>query len=343
MECKVSIIVPVYKVEEKYLERCINSLREQSLKNIEIILVDDGSPDRCGEICDNYAAKDSRICVIHKENGGLSSARNAGYYMAKGEWLMFVDGDDWIEPEMCGEMYKVGVESNVQIVMSNLCRDYGHTSTPYNIYLENNKIYKEDECKWLQEQLLHFDSCIAMAYAKLIRKDYLDYFEITHDEVLKQGAEGIEFTLRLFENLDSTIYINKPFYHYIYNENSISSSHNENNHKLVIACFEQIKRFIGASENKERLMPWLNNRMLYVIITTAISGYFSPGNKELYRIKKQKYNVYLKQPIVKEALDANMIQGLSRQRRCALFFIKRRMYVMISLMAIARKFQKKIK
>lgn len=100
----VSIIVPVYKVE-KYLGRCIDSLIAQTYKTIEIILVDDGSPDKCPGICDKYALTDDRIKVIHKENGGLSDARNAGIEAATGEYLMFVDGDDYISPDMTEKLY----------------------------------------------------------------------------------------------------------------------------------------------------------------------------------------------------------------------------------------------
>ena len=95
MEPMISVIIPVYNVE-KYLARCIDSVLRQTYHNFEIILVDDGTPDRSGEICDEYAAKDARISVIHKENGGLSSARNAGIEAAKGQWLQFVDSDDYI-------------------------------------------------------------------------------------------------------------------------------------------------------------------------------------------------------------------------------------------------------
>ena len=93
---KISIIVPVYNVEQ-YLAECIESIKDQSLTDIEIILVDDGSPDNSGAICDDYARKDDRIRVIHKKNGGLSSARNAGLEVAIGEYIGFVDSDDWVE------------------------------------------------------------------------------------------------------------------------------------------------------------------------------------------------------------------------------------------------------
>lgn len=99
MEDKISVIVPVYGVEP-YLRKCLDSLVGQSYRNLEIILIDDGSPDRCGKICDEYAEKDSRIRVIHKENGGVSSARNAGLGIASGEWIGWVDSDDWVELDM---------------------------------------------------------------------------------------------------------------------------------------------------------------------------------------------------------------------------------------------------
>ena len=95
----VSVIVPVYKVE-KYLDKCIESIVGQTYENLEIILVDDGSPDNCPTMCDEWAQKDSRIKVIHKENGGLSSARNAGLDACTGDYIGFVDSDDWIEPDM---------------------------------------------------------------------------------------------------------------------------------------------------------------------------------------------------------------------------------------------------
>ena len=115
METLVSIIVPVYKVE-KYLRQCLDSLVSQTYSNIEIILVDDGSPDNCGIICDEYAEKDSRIIVIHKKNEGLSAARNNGIDIAKGEYLMFVDSDDWVEPTYCERALEQAILQNAACV-----------------------------------------------------------------------------------------------------------------------------------------------------------------------------------------------------------------------------------
>ena len=95
---RISVIVPIYKVEA-YLDKCVQSIVDQTYTNLEIILVDDGSPDRCGQMCDAWAAKDSRIRVVHKENGGLSDARNAGLEIATGTYIAFVDSDDWVSVE----------------------------------------------------------------------------------------------------------------------------------------------------------------------------------------------------------------------------------------------------
>ncbi len=113
--CMISVIVPVYKVEE-YLEQCINSILKQTYTDFELILVDDGSPDRCGEICDEYAKKDIRVRVVHKENGGLSDARNAGLKIAKGSWISFIDSDDWIAYNYYETMMRFVNENNDVIV-----------------------------------------------------------------------------------------------------------------------------------------------------------------------------------------------------------------------------------
>ena len=110
----ISVIVPIYNVE-KYLNRCIDSIIAQTYKNIEIILIDDGSPDNCGAICDEYATKDSRIKVIHKKNGGLSDARNAGIDIAKGKYISFIDSDDFVSRYFIETLYKCLVENNADI------------------------------------------------------------------------------------------------------------------------------------------------------------------------------------------------------------------------------------
>lgn len=119
MDKLISVIVPIYNVE-KYLTKCIESIINQTYENLEIILVDDGSPDNCPIICDEYAKRDSRVKVIHKKNGGLSDARNAGLDIATGEYIMFIDSDDFVEIDMMESMMNNMIDNNVDLVVCNI-------------------------------------------------------------------------------------------------------------------------------------------------------------------------------------------------------------------------------
>lgn len=339
----ISIVVPVYNVPEKYLRACIESLINQTYKVIEIILVDDGSKDQSGMICDQYADLDSRIKVIHKKNGGLSAARNTGYNHSMYEWLMFVDGDDYVDNNFCYAMLNAAMRYDVDLVMCGMYKDYGKTHEKYTYYIPANVKFEKKDCVWLQEQLLHFDGNIATAYCKLINKKVLSTYKITHNENLRQGAEGLEFNIRLFEKIDSAVFIGEWLYHYIYNENSISAKHDEANHEYVLNCFRMIKNKVQESHNKTELMKWFDNRLLYVVITTAISGYFSPSNKEPFRCKCDKFRKYLKNDMVDTALRSNNTQGLSNERKVMLFCIKHNMFAALQVFAFLRNLQKKIK
>ena len=119
----ISVIVPIYRVEE-YLNQCIESIVNQTYQNLQIILVDDGSPDRCGEMCEEWARRDKRIEVLHKKNGGLSDARNAGLAIATGDCIAFVDSDDWIEPTMYEAMLSVLAKENADLVACGIVDSY---------------------------------------------------------------------------------------------------------------------------------------------------------------------------------------------------------------------------
>ena len=139
---ELSIIVPVYKVE-KYLHKCIDSILAQTFNDFELILIDDGSPDRCGEICDEYAAKDPRIRVIHKENQGVSAARNAGLDVATGTYIGFVDSDDWIEPEMYETLLTTAKRTGAETVICGI-RYCGEDGSIIRSDLTSEGIYSKD-------------------------------------------------------------------------------------------------------------------------------------------------------------------------------------------------------
>lgn len=143
-DIKISVIMPVYKVEE-YVGKAIESIQAQTLKEWEFLIVDDGTPDRSGEICDEYASKDARLHVIHKENGGAPSARNVAIDIAKGEYLYFMDSDDWAEPTMLEDMYKLAKKNNSQLVVAGFFIDTYYTDTEYrqDHFVADDAVYSE--------------------------------------------------------------------------------------------------------------------------------------------------------------------------------------------------------
>ena len=164
----ISIIVPIYNVE-KYLDRCIKSIINQSYNNLEIILVDDGSPDRCGEMCDEWAKIDKRIIVVHKENGGLSDARNAGIDIAKGNYLSFIDSDDYVHKDFIKVLYELCIKYNSDISM---CGAF-ETSKDENC---NFNLQQGNECvKYSKTILERKDNIYCVAWNKLYKKEVFKY------------------------------------------------------------------------------------------------------------------------------------------------------------------------
>lgn len=336
---KVSVVVPIYKVPEKYLRKCIESLISQSMKEIEILLVDDGSPDDCGKICDEYAANDERIVVIHQKNKGLSGARNSGYEKATGEYLMFLDGDDFIDPQTCSIAYETAKEQNVQIVFWDIITEYENSQKENKTMTGAAKYFDREDCTQLQARVLDFKGKIAQVFAKLIKKDLLDEHNITHVEHLKQGAEGLVFNIALFEYAQSAYYLDKYLNHYIYNEQSISHSPSEENYYFVLRCFEYIEDFIKSSKNCVQLEHNLYNRLLYVVVTTGITGYFNPDNKAPYKEKVSGYKKFLKEPLINKAINNADYTGISMQRRVILLLIKLKQFWAIALLGVVRRKQ----
>jgi len=233
----ITVIVPVYKVE-KYLDRCVNSIRNQTYSNLEILLVDDGSPDRCGQMCDQYAEQDSRIHVIHKENGGLSSARNAGLDIAKGTYVGFVDSDDWIEQDMYETLYNLLVEGNAQIAACGLQCDYADGSVSYF-----NPDYPRNS---ITESFTTLAALREVATAEKITNsvcDKLFAINIFEGHRMKEGIvnEDAQMMHIWLEQVERVIYTPVPYYHYIMTESSITRG-----------AFK-LSRFTEAEVSRERM------------------------------------------------------------------------------------------
>lgn len=232
MRPKISIIVPVYNVE-KYLSRCMQSLLNQTLKEIEIILVDDQSPDNCPQMCEEYASSDKRVKVVHKKNGGLGLARNSGLDMASGEYVMFIDSDDTIELDSCECFYQAAYEHKADIVVGNfnteVLPDIWHkTEQPEGlVVLQNGEIryYLLDMIATApyekQERVYPVSVCISCIKRSLIEENKLRFY--SERDV---ASEDTIFKTQLLKHATILVRIPKAFYHYHLNESSLTHTFN---------------------------------------------------------------------------------------------------------------------
>lgn len=229
-EVFVSAIVPVYNAE-KWLERCVKSIVNQTLNNIEIILIDDGSCDGSGDLCESFATNDTRIRVIHNNNGGPSKARNAGMRVAVGEYIAFVDADDEIKSNMYEMMFKRAHENGdvCDIVMCNICNSNRMEETIINLQL--NDVYNTNA--EIVEEIIKFfyngkASGLASPCNKLYRREFLRYYSIEFDEG-RIRAEDYFFNFYAFKYANLVRTMAEPYYIYHQdNSNSIMHSYREN-------------------------------------------------------------------------------------------------------------------
>ena len=337
----ISIIVPCYNVE-LYLKDCVESIIEQTYPNWELILVNDGSKDQTPQLCDQYAAKDHRITVIHQVNGGLVSARNAGYEVATGYWIMYVDGDDWISKETCEKLMVHAKIHEPEVIFWNRIQDLGGKSTiGKNVWKckEKERLYLDDECKQLAKNTLVYTSGISTAFSKLISREFAQNNSLIHNPKLKQGAEGIEFSLRVFGSAKKVLFINEYFYHYRYNENSISKKVDEKNTQYIIDCFNEIDNYLTKTIKDDKFHILFNERILYVLIAIALSTYFHKNNNDPLSTKITKYkNVINKNTIFRRALENGNFKSFDIFRMITLYIIKLRFFVLLPLISASKQF-----
>lgn len=227
----ISIIVPVYKVE-KYLNRCLDSIIAQTFTDWECILIDDGSPDNSGEICDDYAKKDERFVVIHQENAGVSAARNAGLDITKGEYITFVDSDDWVENSFLQEQYSDIVSDDYDVC---ICGFVGNKKKRYQIL----------NCFEAKTKLFEEEGTGGYSVLRLIKKEIIN--NVRYNTSIYY-LEDTDFFYRLYNNCTKILWTDKPLYNYFDNENSVTREKGITSHKL--SMFDTIDKLCNNEQNR---------------------------------------------------------------------------------------------
>jgi|SRR5690625_760212 len=258
---KVSVVVPIYKVEN-YIHRCIDSILNQTYSNLEVILVNDGTPDNCGAIADSYQEKDSRVKVIHKKNGGLSDARNYGMKSVTGEFTMFVDSDDWLARTMIETMVNHSNEFAADIVQSAFYYAYDDKLLIDQRYVKqgNEPICLGNQA--LMQELVKNEKVKNFAWGKLYKT------EIIQDIPFKKGVlfEDVFWAHQVMHKVGTYVILHQPFYYYYQRDDSIVATYSFKNLNMIKGLKER-HRFI------EKFYKDLTNESYKLILKTCFIHY----------------------------------------------------------------------
>lgn len=261
----ISIIVPIYKVEN-FINKCVDSIISQTYRDLEIILVDDGSPDKCPAICDEYANADKRVKVIHKQNGGLIAARKSGLDVATGEYVCFVDGDDWIEPDMYEHIANEIQKNHSDCVITQFYYSYEDREEKSN-YKLYKPLYNREELEKEVFPTMLFDGrfyrfgIYPCCWTKVFKRELIEKHIYDVDDRIRMG-EDIAFTYPCLMECQSVSFIDLPLYHYRQNPDSMTASYDQYLQDIYTLPYESI--FQKSKELNIDLSKQLPYYLLYM-------------------------------------------------------------------------------
>lgn len=291
---KVSIIMPVYCVDEEFLCKSIESACEQSYKNIEIIVVDDGSPDNSGKIADTYIEKDKRIHVVHTLNRGVSAARNTGLSISTGDFVFFLDSDDWLEPNAIERMVKYAIEYVADLICVNNFYNESHNETKRHNIENAPRVYSKTELNRLklsaitpEYELRLYNAHIGMVrgvWGKLYRIQPIKDNNIIFSENLKIG-EDANFNICYLNYIDSAVFINEYLYHYRVVENSANRRFRKD---IIDIRLNLLKAYWLNSDKDEEYFSTCFSREILSCVMNCLQKYFCNRQCEGSSIEKVK-------------------------------------------------------
>lgn len=326
----ISVIVPIYNVEQ-YLGRCVNSIRNQTLQDTEIILVDDESPDSCPSMCDEYARQDNRIKVIHKKNGGLGYARNSGLEIATGEYVAFIDSDDFIDLNMMERLYSNAVKYNADVIRSGV-KFYHGGQIIERREVRSVEVYKDKEAVRTfaldfigplpneSREVKYFMSvCLA-----IYRRDILEHFNIRFESERDLISEDTVFNVDFLLHADCVVLIPECFYYYDRtNTSSITHSVSFDKYNKLPILFVHLRKQLNSSFTVNEYLPHLYRRQ-FLELRNAVSSFCCYSFQQSCRNLKK---------ILNDSLWDDMFLEYSYNRlplkKCAYFWLLKKKCVLL--------------
>lgn len=346
---KVSIIVPVYNAEE-YLKRCINSLKNQTLEDIEIILVDDSSTDSSLEICNKMAIEDSRIKVIHKVNEGAGYARNEALKISTGEYIGFLDSDDFVERDMFKTLYDKAVQYDSDLVMSGVLFVDGNMFSKEGelrrkIYFENDTHF--DTKKDLQKLRMGIvgatpedtdDSKYGMSIWKnLFKTEIIKNNNITFNSEREMLSEDALFMIDYISCIDKATGINEAFYNYCRNEDSISKSYKKDRFEKSLVFVGEVEKRFKKDINPEEYQVYIDRfwqAMCRVLCSQEIM--YAKDNNIKYTDLKKRLKAVCTHSLTVRVLKSYPIKTLPLKQRVFAYGMKYRLYFLLKILVELR-------
>lgn len=318
MKTKISVIVPIYKAEN-YLRKCVDSILNQTYKNLEIILVDDGSPDGSGAICDEYAKKDKRVVVIHKKNAGVSAARNSGLDIAKGDYVAFVDSDDYVDEKMYEALVGAFEKTKADLVICDhysVCGDKILSKSKH----ETASFYKNNE----KDRPILFGACninINAPWNKLYKMKLINH---RFDENCSYG-EDQKFNLDYITNCSVIHYLNLPLYYYITNHSLLTPKAHANfiERQLMLAKYRL--KFLQNNNFDDEISK---QAFYWTLVKPLCSGYYHETKIDKKKAK-QDFDNAMKDELVVEAIENFKPAGV--KQKIVYFAVKHRQFLLIRI------------
>ena len=363
----VSIIVPVYKIKTEYLRACVASLLRQTYENFEVILVDDGSPDDCGRICDECAAEDARISVIHQENSGVSAARNAGLDRAHGEYIVFADPDDYLEDVFLEQMLKQMPEdaqiiSCCALIVGDDFTDTDHFFSGSRIFADDgngaddgsaeNEVCAYRKCAkndlFLQLMDSHYGqpqrayTAIGVPWGKIYRADFLKDNQLRFDTGLPRMQDNL-FNMYAFCAARKIVYIDEPLYDYRYEHiHQFSAVKNRwylETFHAVCTARQRCMRSTGLIEDEE-LKKAYEEELLSLLLSISYKGIFHSANGHSPAKKKEEWLELIRQPVYQDLREN--FSPASRKNKIYLFMIRHHCFALMDLAMRRREWKEKV-
>lgn len=345
---KISVIVPVYN-SERYIEKCIKSIENQTYQNVELIIINDGSTDGTTEIIEKHRVYNNKIIVVNKKNKGVSFARNSGIELAKGDYLFFLDSDDWLDNDYFEKCVSEIRKNDVDILFTPYIKEFKNKSIKNNLFQNRIKVFENEESLRSLLLILYGPTGVdkknpmlldnySPVWGKFYRKEVIE--KIKFEDLDLIGSEDLWFNINVFKNSRKIEYYGESYLHYNKtNQNSIVSTQNIYVHKQWKNLYGKMQQFITENQLDELYLEALNNRKVLNLFGLVLKIIYSDRN---YFAKRKMFIDLLNDLIYKEAFQKFSYENMDFYWRFFYKTVKRKNFFVIYFMLNLANFMKKI-